>query len=71
MSWEELKGKLEELEKQAIQELEQAAQEGIEDLRIKYLGKKGELTSILRGLGDIEVAVRPLIGKLSNEIKTR
>ncbi len=71
MSWEELKCKLEELEKQALRELEQAVQDGIEDLRVKYLGKKGELTSILRGLGDIETAVRPLIGKLSNEIKTR
>ncbi len=71
MGLEELKGKLEELEKQAGQELEQAAPEGIEDLRVKYLGKKGELTSILRGLGDIDAAVRPLIGKLSNEIKTR
>lgn len=71
MSLEELKSKLEELEKQALRELEQAVQEGIESLRVKYLGKKGELTSILRGLGNIEAAARPLIGKLSNEIKTR
>ncbi|MDD5492004.1 MAG: phenylalanine--tRNA ligase subunit alpha [bacterium] len=66
-----MKGKLEALEKQALAELEQAAQEGIENLRVKYLGKKGELTSILRGLSNIDAAVRPLIGKLSNEIKTR
>jgi phenylalanyl-tRNA synthetase alpha chain len=71
MSLEELKSKLEELEKQALRELEQTAHEGVENLRVKYLGKKGELTSILRGLGNIEAAVRPLIGKLSNEIKTR
>jgi phenylalanyl-tRNA synthetase alpha chain len=71
MSWEDLKSKLEELEKLALSELEQAAQDGIENLRVKYLGKKGELTSILRGLATIEVDVRPLIGKLSNEIKAR
>lgn len=71
MSLEELKSKLEELERQALAELEQAAQEGIENLRVKYLGKKGALTSILRGLGNIDATVRPLIGKLSNEIKTR
>ncbi len=71
MSLEELKGKLEELEKQALSELEQAVQEGLENIRVKFLGKKGELTSILRGLSNIEAAARPLIGKLSNEIKAR
>jgi phenylalanyl-tRNA synthetase alpha chain len=42
----------------------------LEDLRIKYLGKKGELTAILNGLGSLSPAERPLIGKLSNEVKT-
>jgi phenylalanyl-tRNA synthetase alpha chain len=41
----------------------------LEDLRIKYLGKKGELTAILNGLGGLAKAERPLIGKLSNEVK--
>jgi phenylalanyl-tRNA synthetase alpha chain len=42
----------------------------LEDLRIKYLGKKGELTAILNGLGSLSTAERPLVGKLSNEVKT-
>ena len=41
----------------------------LEELRIKYLGKKGELTAILNGLGSLSQKERPLIGKLSNEVK--
>ena len=42
----------------------------LEDLRIKYLGKKGELTAVLNGLGALSKEERPLIGKISNEVKT-
>ncbi|GBR75460.1 phenylalanyl-tRNA synthetase subunit alpha [Candidatus Termititenax persephonae] len=42
----------------------------LEDLRIKYLGKKGELTAILSGLGGLSKEERPLIGKISNEVKS-
>lgn len=42
----------------------------LEKLRVKYLGKKGELTTILKGLGKLSPEERPKMGKLSNEIKT-
>ena len=42
----------------------------INDLRIKFLGKKGQLTSILKNLGTLTPEERPKIGKLTNEIKT-
>ncbi len=71
MSLEDIRNKLAELEKQALGELEQAVKDNIENIRVKYLGKKGELTAILRGMADIAAAERPLIGKLSNDIKTR
>ena len=43
----------------------------METIRVQYLGKKGELTAVLRGMGDLSEAERPAIGKLSNEIKNR
>ena len=46
---------------QSIQELE--------NLRVKYLGKKGELTSVLRGMGALSAEERPQIGQLANEIR--
>ena len=40
-----------------------------EELRIRYLGKKGELTSVLRGMGSLTPEERPIIGALANEIR--
>lgn len=41
----------------------------IEDARIKYLGKKGELTSILRSMGGLDPEERKVIGKKANEAR--
>lgn len=41
----------------------------IEQLRIKYLGKKGELTSILKQMGKLTPEERPVIGQLANEVR--
>ena len=41
-----------------------------EQLRIKYLGKKGELTSVLRGMGSLSAEERPVIGQMANEVRT-
>ncbi|OCL27519.1 phenylalanine--tRNA ligase subunit alpha [Orenia metallireducens] len=43
--------------------------ESLEELRIKYLGKKGELTQILRGMGSLSAEERPVVGKLVNVVK--
>ncbi len=42
----------------------------LEDVRIKYLGKKGALTSVLRGMGALSKEERPLIGQLANEVRS-
>jgi len=39
------------------------------DLKVKYLGKKGELTSVLRGMGTLSAEERPVIGSLVNEVR--
>lgn len=41
----------------------------VEALRIQYLGKKGELTAVLRGMGKLSAEERPVIGQLANEVR--
>lgn len=41
----------------------------LEDFRVEFLGKKGELTTILRGMGSLSKEERPIIGKLANEVR--
>lgn len=43
----------------------------LEELRIAYLGKKGELSQILRGMGKLSLEDRPRIGAVANEIKEK
>ncbi|HHP7230283.1 MAG TPA: phenylalanine--tRNA ligase subunit alpha [Xenococcaceae cyanobacterium] len=43
--------------------------EELEQLRVKYLGKKGELSQILRGMGKLSAEERPTVGALANEVK--
>ncbi|MCX7922488.1 MAG: phenylalanine--tRNA ligase subunit alpha [Clostridia bacterium] len=42
----------------------------LENIRVKYLGKKGELTSVLRGMGALSAEERPIIGQLANEVRS-
>lgn len=41
----------------------------LEELRVKYLGKKGELTSVMKGMGALSAEERPIIGQLANEVR--
>ena len=41
----------------------------LEDLRVKVLGKKGELTAILKQMGKLTAEERPLIGQLANDVR--
>ena len=43
--------------------------ESIEALRVKYLGKKGELTGILRQMGKLTPEERPVMGQLANQLR--
>lgn len=42
----------------------------IEDIRVGFLGKKGELTAVLRGMGALSSEERPVIGQLANEVRS-
>ena len=41
----------------------------LNDLKVKYLGKKGELTTVLRGMGKLSPEERPIIGSLVNQVR--
>ncbi|ENZ01929.1 phenylalanine--tRNA ligase subunit alpha [Clostridium thermobutyricum] len=62
--------KLKEIQALALSEIEKATSSAeVEEIRVKYLGKKGELTTILRGMKDVSPEERPLVGKMVNEVK--
>lgn len=64
-----MKAKLEELKNNALAEINNSASlEDLQQIKIKYLGRKGELNSIKRGLKDLSESEKPLIGALANEI---
>ena len=41
----------------------------LEALRVKYLGKKGELTAVLRGMGQLSAEERPIVGQMANDVR--
>ena len=46
-----------------------APEADLEQIRIQYLGKKGELTSVLRGMGALSSEERPIVGQIANEVR--
>ena len=50
--------------------LESDSAESLEALRVKYLGKKGELTAILRQMGSLSAEERPAMGQLANQLRS-
>jgi phenylalanyl-tRNA synthetase alpha chain len=65
-----MRDKLETIKQESIEALESVnSLQQLEELRIKYLGKKGELTQVLRGMGALTTEERPIIGQLANEIR--
>ena len=64
--------RLEALLKEAKDTIELASDpKSVEEIRVKYLGKSGLITEILKGLGQVSAEMRPQIGKVSNEVKNR
>ena len=62
--------KLTAIKEAALNEIASAENSAaLEEIRVKYLGKKGELTTILRGMGSLSPEERPVVGKLVNIAK--
>jgi phenylalanyl-tRNA synthetase alpha chain len=66
-----MKEQLEAIRAEALDEVARVdSAQALEQARVKYLGRKGVLTEVLRGLGQAPPEDRPMLGQLSNEIKT-
>lgn len=66
----EMKEQLEKIRETAKRELEAAKQPGeLDELRVRFLGKKGELTGILKQMGKLTAQERPEMGKLANDVR--
>jgi phenylalanyl-tRNA synthetase alpha chain len=66
----ELEAQLAALKQEATQAIAAAdTLERLEELRVGYLGKKGQLSKVLGGLGKLDASDRPRIGALANEVK--
>ena len=65
-----IKEKLEQIREEALQALKNiSVLNQLEEFRIRVLGKKGKLTMVLREMGSLPPAERPVIGQLANEIR--
>lgn len=63
--------KLAEIREKAIAAIADAADlKKLDEVRVAILGKKGELTGVLRGMKDLSNEERPLVGKLANEVRS-
>lgn len=65
-----MKQQLETIRQLALQAIDEATdQQVLETLRVKYLGKKGELTAILKQMGQLSAQERPIMGQLANDVR--
>ena len=65
-----MKQQLEQIKLQAIEALNNATTPAdLEELRIRYLGKKGELTAVLKQMGQLSAEERPVMGQIANSVR--
>ena len=65
------KKKLREIRERALAEIAQAdSLAKLNDVRVAYLGKKGELTAVLKGMKNVSPEDRPKVGQMVNETRT-
>jgi len=67
-----MKEQLDGLLQTALNDIARAgSEEALQELRIKYLGKKGALTAVMKGLGALSAEERPVVGQLANTVKNQ
>lgn len=65
-----MKEQLSNIRQKAQEEIKSAADiKTVDDLKVRLLGKKGELTAILKQMGKLSAEERPVIGQLANEVR--
>ena len=65
-----MKEEIKKIKENSLKEISSCQNEKeLNEIRVKYLGKKGELTTVLRGMGALTPEERPIIGSLVNQIR--
>ncbi|SET78318.1 phenylalanyl-tRNA synthetase alpha chain [Salinibacillus kushneri] len=65
-----MRERLEELKQEALSKIVEAKDtKQLQEIRVSYLGKKGPITEVLRGMGKLPKEERPVIGQLANEVR--
>lgn len=65
-----MKERLETLKAEALAQVEKATSlKEVQDVRVAYLGKKGPITEVLRGMGKLSPEERPVVGELANKVR--
>lgn len=65
-----MKERLLELKQEALEKIKQStSMKELQDVRVAYLGKKGPITEVLRGMGKLSAEERPIIGQYVNEVR--
>ncbi len=62
-------GEIEELTLNRLKDIDNLKE--LDDLRVKILGKKGELTAILRDMGKLSAEERPIVGQMANQVRSK
>ena len=67
-----MKERLQQIQEEAAKRIEQSdALDKLNEVRVAFLGKKGELTAVLKGMKDVAPEDRPKVGQWVNEARTR
>ena len=62
--------RLEALQQEALAKIEEATDlKSLQDIRVSYLGKKGPITEVLRGMGKLSEEERPKVGQMANDVR--
>ena len=65
-----MKERLQNIKNEALKAIEAADMpEKLNDVRVRFLGKKGELTAVLKGMKDVAAEERPKVGQMVNETR--
>lgn len=65
-----MREQLERLKQEALQAISNASgEEALQEVRVRFLGRKGELTALMKGLGGLAAEDRPVVGQLVNSVR--
>ena len=65
-----MKEKLAKIRQEAIEKIKNAkSMESLNELKVAYLGKKGQMTEVLKGMKNVDAAERPVIGQMVNDTR--